>query len=147
MGRQLSAYLLFHRTPGTSPFPPPALKSTHAQLSESNAPLGSCVPLLRPMVSSGVKLGHVSAADAAANATANAKQLKSSQVRARPCVNNSGSASQGTALSLCPLLTLKSPMGPGGCGKSEARSRLNGCVIEFPHSAANVCMSAGASVC
>lgn len=49
-------------------------------------------------------------------------------------------------LSLCPLLTLKSPMGPGGCGKWEARSLLNSCVIEFPHNTANVCTDAGTSV-
>lgn len=60
-------------------------------------------------------------------------------------MNDSGSASQGTNLSLCPFLTLESLMGPGGCGKSEARSRLNSCVIEFPHNTANVCMSAGTS--
>ncbi len=49
-------------------------------------------------------------------------------------------------LSLCPFLTLKSPKGPGGCGKWEARSLLNSCVIEFPHNTANVCMDAGTSV-
>lgn len=59
---------------------------------------------------------------------------------------DSGSASQGMNLSLCPFLTLKSPMGPGGCGKWEARSLLNSCVIEFPHNTANVCMDAGTSV-
>lgn len=36
-------------------------------------------------------------------------------------------------LSSCPLLTLKSPEGPRGCGKREARSLLNSCVTEFPH--------------
>lgn len=83
-----------------------------------------------------------------AHAASEANQLKSSHVRSRrdpvrtPSVNDSGSASQGTGLSLCPFLTLKSPMGPGGCGKSEARSLLNSCVTEFPH---NASMSGGTS--
>lgn len=61
-------------------------------------------------------------------------------------VCDSGSTSQGMNLSLCPFLTLKSPRGPGGCGKWEARSLLNSCVIEFPHNTANVCADAGTSV-
>lgn len=60
-------------------------------------------------------------------------------------VNNSDSASQGMNLSLCPFLPLKSPMGPWGCGKWEARSLLNSCVIEFPHNTTNACMDAGMS--
>lgn len=47
-------------------------------------------------------------------------------------VSDSGSVSQGMNLSLCPFLTLKSRRGPGGCGKCEARSQLNSCVIKFP---------------
>lgn len=61
-------------------------------------------------------------------------------------VCDSGSASQGMKLSPCPFLTLKSPKGPRGCGKWEARSLLNSCVIEFPHNTANVCMGARTSV-
>lgn len=63
----------------------------------------------------------------------------------QPSVNDSGFASQGMNLRLCPFLTLKSPMGPGGCGKSEARSLLNSCVIEFPHNTSHVRMNAGTS--
>lgn len=61
-------------------------------------------------------------------------------------VCDSGSASQGMNLSPCPFLTWKSPRGPGGCGKWEARSLLNSCVIEFPHNTAYECMLAGTSV-
>lgn len=55
------------------------------------------------------------------------------------------SASQGVNLRLCPFMTFESLRGSRGCGKCEARSLLNSCVIEFPQNTANIFMGKGTS--